>query len=130
MDRGSGSFLCPRTRSTAEFDRRILYESEFFSHFMSDAQPPASRHSKISRVWSSKPLRACIPALFCLMAITSSFIAAAPPKRFEKISDHFYYFQPKPGGSNVGAVVTEEGVVLIDPPSEEDLPATDRKSTR
>jgi hypothetical protein len=40
---------------------------------------------------------------------------------FEKVSDHCYYL-PLPGsGENVAAVVTEEGILIINPPAEPDL---------
>lgn len=65
--------------------------------------------------------RATLSAAFILaFACGSSFFAATP--RFSKLSDHCYYLQSKEGGENVGAVVTEEGVLLIDPPGEPDLP--------
>ena len=47
---------------------------------------------------------------------------AASPPRFEKVSDHFYFLQPKTDASNVGAMVTDSGVLLINPPTEPDLP--------
>jgi hypothetical protein len=46
---------------------------------------------------------------------------AASPPRFERVSDHFYFLQPKTEASNVGAMVTESGVLLINPPAEPDL---------
>ncbi len=55
-----------------------------------------------------------VPA--CLAA-TLSF-AAVP--RFEKISDHCYYFQSKGDMANVAAVVSDDGVLLIDPPGGSD----------
>ena len=45
------------------------------------------------------------------------------PLRFEKVSDHCYYLQIKDGPENVFAVVTEEGILVVDPPPESDLPA-------
>jgi hypothetical protein len=48
------------------------------------------------------------------------------PLRFEKVSEHCYYLQTKGGAENVFAVVTDEGILLVDPPSEPDLtPTTD-----
>ncbi len=49
----------------------------------------------------------------------SSFAAA----RFEKVSDHCYCLQSAESGGNVGAVATEEGVLMIDPPPEPALSA-------
>ena len=48
---------------------------------------------------------------------------AAGAAGFHKVSDHFYYLESKTGGSNTCAVVTQEGVVLIDPPSEPEMTA-------
>jgi hypothetical protein len=44
--------------------------------------------------------------------------------RFEKVSEHCYYLQLKDKGENVAAVVTDEGVLLIDPPQEPGLSIT------
>lgn len=43
------------------------------------------------------------------------------PLRFEKVSEHCYYLQLKGGGENVFAVVTDEGILIVNPPSEPDL---------
>ncbi len=42
---------------------------------------------------------------------------------FQKISVHFYYLVSKTGAANTGAIVTQEGIVLIDPPAEADVPS-------
>jgi hypothetical protein len=63
-------------------------------------------------------------AAFIIMvffADRSAFCAAA---RFEKLSDHCYYLQSKGDEANVGAVVTDEGVLLINPPSQSGLAST------
>ena len=44
----------------------------------------------------------------------------APPK-FEKVSDHYYSYQCKSDGLNVGAVVTDDGILIINPPADPDL---------
>jgi glyoxylase-like metal-dependent hydrolase (beta-lactamase superfamily II) len=49
------------------------------------------------------------------LADQNAFCAAA---RFEKLSDHCYCLQAKGGEANLCAVVTDEGVLLIDPPSQ------------
>ncbi len=57
--------------------------------------------------------RCTFPLALSLVAGSVSF-AAAP--KFEKISDHCYYFQSKGETANVAAVVSDDGVLLIDPP--------------
>jgi len=58
--------------------------------------------------------------VFVLVQVPATSFAAA---RFERMSDHCYCFQSTEGGGNVGAVVTDEGVVIIDPPPEPALSA-------
>ena len=55
---------------------------------------------------------------FMVESVHASF-AATP--RFEKASEHCYYLQLRPGAENVGAVVTGEGTLIINPPPEPDL---------
>jgi hypothetical protein len=59
--------------------------------------------------------------LFFILADHGVFCAAA---RFEKLSDHCYYLQSKGEEANVGAVVTDDGVLLINPPSQSALGST------
>ena len=54
-------------------------------------------------------------ALSALLVIIPPFVLAAPP-RFEKVSDHFFNYSSKDIGANIGAVITEDGVLLINPP--------------
>jgi glyoxylase-like metal-dependent hydrolase (beta-lactamase superfamily II) len=49
-----------------------------------------------------------------------NILPAAPP-RFEKVSDHVYFLQPKGDGANVAAVSAEGGLLLVNPPAEPDL---------
>lgn len=56
--------------------------------------------------------------VFVLWFGCASF-GAAP--RFVKVSDHCYYMQLKDSGENVAAVVTEDGILLVNPPQEPDL---------
>ncbi len=44
------------------------------------------------------------------------------PAGFRKVSPHFFYLQSK-AGANTGAVITTEGVLLVDPPPEAEIPA-------
>ncbi|MBP1607770.1 MAG: Zn-dependent hydrolase [Acidobacteria bacterium] len=62
-----------------------------------------------------------ISILLLLLADRSAFCAAA---RFEKLSDHCYYLQSKGDEANVGAVVTDDGVLLINSPSQSGLAPT------
>ena len=63
--------------------------------------------------------RAIISALLSLMIWMCAPLFGAP-LRFEKVSDHCYYLQLK-GGENVFAVVTDAGILIVNPPSEPDL---------
>jgi glyoxylase-like metal-dependent hydrolase (beta-lactamase superfamily II) len=47
-------------------------------------------------------------------------LSGAPP-RFEKVSDHYYSYQCKSDGLNVGAVVSDDGILIINPPGDPDL---------
>ncbi len=51
------------------------------------------------------------------------FCAGGPAAalRFEKASDHVYFLQPKDERANVVAVLSAEGFLLINPPSEQDI---------
>ena len=56
--------------------------------------------------------------LFAVWSSEGSF-GAAP--RFVKVSDHCYYLQLKESGANVATVVTDDGILLVNPPQEPDL---------
>jgi glyoxylase-like metal-dependent hydrolase (beta-lactamase superfamily II) len=74
--------------------------------------------------WIKKAMRRGLFAaaiLICLLVNRSVFCAVA---RFEKLSEHCYYLQSKVDGANVGAVVTDEGVLLINPPAQPGLAST------
>jgi glyoxylase-like metal-dependent hydrolase (beta-lactamase superfamily II) len=43
--------------------------------------------------------------------------------RFVKLSDHCYFLQSQDSGANVAAVITDDGVLMINPPPEPDLTA-------
>lgn len=49
----------------------------------------------------------------------SSFAAA---QRFIQVSEHCYYMQVKEGGENVAVVITDDGVLMVNPPQPQDLP--------
>jgi hypothetical protein len=64
-------------------------------------------------------LRIALAAL--LLAAASS---QAAPARFEKLTDHYYCYQSGPDAPNVGAVMSDDGILLINPPGEPDLSPT------
>jgi hypothetical protein len=55
-----------------------------------------------------------------LLLAAASFCYGAA-LRFEKLSDHCYLLQSQTQG-NVAAVVTDEGILIVNPPSESELP--------
>lgn len=61
--------------------------------------------------------------LFAVIAALSlAYVAfGAPPSVFEKVSDHFYVWRSQDQGSNTGVLLSEVGVLLINPPSEGEL---------
>ena len=63
-----------------------------------------------------------IPAALILW--TTSQPASYPAlSRFEKLSDHFYYSRSSDDAGNLGILVTDEGVLLIDTPAPKDVPS-------
>ena len=42
--------------------------------------------------------------------------------QFEKVSDHCYYLQLEESEATVAVVVSEEGILMVDPPQEQSLP--------
>ncbi len=66
--------------------------------------------------------RAIIAAvLLFAMCCGDGFLCAA--QRFNKVSDHCYYLQLEDSGANVAVVVTDDGVLIVNPPQEPDLSA-------
>ena len=63
--------------------------------------------------------RSIVAAVF-LTAICGAFASSEPP-RFLKVSDHCYFLRLPGSGENIAAVVTDQGVLLADPPSEPNL---------
>ena len=59
-----------------------------------------------------------IPACALSLLIGVQCHAAAP--RFEKVSDHCYFFESKGEAANAAAVVSDDGVLLVNPPGEAD----------
>ncbi len=69
-----------------------------------------------------------IKALFATCASAILLYIAGPTPgsfapSFRKVSNHFYYLEPATGTANTGAVITGDGVLLIDPPPEPETPA-------
>jgi hypothetical protein len=56
-------------------------------------------------------------------AVWSGEVFSAAPVRFEKVSDHCYYLQLG-SGENVAVVVTNDGIMVVDPPADPDLSLT------
>ncbi len=54
--------------------------------------------------------------------LLSAASPAAAAAGFQKISEHFYYLASKTDASNTGAIITQDGIVLIDPPPEQEVP--------
>jgi glyoxylase-like metal-dependent hydrolase (beta-lactamase superfamily II) len=67
-------------------------------------------------------MKKAVFAGFAAIVMWGSVVFGAVP-RFEKVSDHCYYLQLEGGGDNVAAVITGEGVLLVNPPAEPDVPA-------
>jgi glyoxylase-like metal-dependent hydrolase (beta-lactamase superfamily II) len=60
-------------------------------------------------------------ASFWMLSAALSAAPSAVTAHFEKVTDHYFLCQPSRESWNVGAVITDEGVLLIDPPAEADL---------
>ncbi len=72
--------------------------------------------------------RAIVAAAFAItVAWTNPAFEAAPG--FEKVSDHCYYLRLAGSGKNIGAVITAEGILIINPPTEPDLSALEQVLT-
>ena len=56
------------------------------------------------------------------ISLVASFVTSAPLPRFLKVSPHFYYLRSAGDEGNVGAVVTDDGVILIDTQRERNVP--------
>jgi hypothetical protein len=63
-------------------------------------------------------MRKMIPGTLILVLWICLDAFSAPP-RFEKVSDHCYYL-PMKEGWNVGVVITDEGILMVNPPQELD----------
>jgi glyoxylase-like metal-dependent hydrolase (beta-lactamase superfamily II) len=64
--------------------------------------------------------KAILAAVLAFWVRDSSESFVDTPK-FEKVSDHCYYMSLEESGENVAVVVTEEGILMVDPPEEPGL---------
>jgi hypothetical protein len=62
-----------------------------------------------------------IPAIAVLVILCGNESFGKSPQ-FEKVSDHCYYLQLEEVSANVAVVVSDEGILMVDPPEEENLP--------
>jgi len=60
--------------------------------------------------------------ILLMMVFAVSLAARGAAARLEKISDHYYCYRPDAAGLNTGALVTGDGVLLINPPGGLELP--------
>ncbi len=58
-------------------------------------------------------------AVFVILCGNESF---GESPQFEKVSDHCYYLQLEEGAANVAVVVSDGGILMVDPPEKENLP--------
>ena len=66
-------------------------------------------------------MRKTIIAVMLLFAVWCSEGSFGAAPRFVKVSDHCYYLQLKESGENVAAVVTDDGILMVNPPQEPHL---------
>jgi hypothetical protein len=68
-------------------------------------------------------MKRSIAAIALVLILGWSRGSYGAPARFIKASDHCYYMQLKEDGENVAVVVTEDGVLMVNPPQEPELTA-------
>jgi hypothetical protein len=98
-------------------DRKPVWSGENSRGRAFFASPRCGRARKEPR--RGKGYSLAHPALFLLLS--SMYSVAAAPVRWEKLSDHYYSYQCKSDGLNVGAIVSDDGILLINPPAEPEL---------
>lgn len=64
-----------------------------------------------------------VSALLLSLLLGLHCFAAVP--KFEKVSEHCYYFQSQGESANVAAIVSDDGVLLVNPPGDPDTAALD-----
>jgi hypothetical protein len=65
-------------------------------------------------------MKRVVIATLIAIAVWSGHASSGAPVRFEKVSDHCYYLQLG-SGENIAVIVTDDGIVVVDPPAEPDL---------
>ena len=60
-------------------------------------------------------------AVLTLLLLASLPVALTATVRFEKVTDHFYRLQLQSPGPVVGAVITDGGILLVNPPAQPQL---------
>ena len=60
-------------------------------------------------------------AVLTLSLLASLPVALPATVRFEKVTDHFYRLQLQAAGPVVGAVITDGGILLVNPPAQPQL---------
>jgi len=66
-------------------------------------------------------MRRMMVAFIFVLSVWGSGISFGAAPRFVKVSDHCYYLQLKDNLENVAVVVTDDGVLMVDPPQEPEL---------
>ncbi|MBN1570504.1 MAG: hypothetical protein JXA73_21855 [Acidobacteria bacterium] len=66
-------------------------------------------------------MKQAILAALIIFALCDGNESFGAEPRFIKISDHCYYMQMAESGENIAAVVTDDGVLLVNPPPEPEL---------
>jgi glyoxylase-like metal-dependent hydrolase (beta-lactamase superfamily II) len=61
-------------------------------------------------------------AVAALLLMLEGLPSSAAPRRFTKVSEHCYVLEAEPGWGNVGAVISDDGVLLIDTPPAGEIP--------
>jgi glyoxylase-like metal-dependent hydrolase (beta-lactamase superfamily II) len=58
-----------------------------------------------------------------MLLLASGLVSIAAAPGFQKVTGHYYYLESKTEAANTSAVVTTDGVLIIDPPPEAEMPA-------
>ena len=66
-------------------------------------------------------MRRALVAVVLVFAVWCSGRSFGAAQRFIRVSDHCYYLQLKDSGENVAVVVTDDGVLMVNPPQEPEL---------
>jgi glyoxylase-like metal-dependent hydrolase (beta-lactamase superfamily II) len=77
---------------------------------------------RISRVsFMSKMSLSARAAILAALLFMSPWQALSQARRFEKVSPHCYVLAGENGSPNMGAVVTDDGILVVNPPAEPEL---------